>query len=95
MTCPVIQRDPLDKVKITADYSDWLPSGAAISSAAWVVPTGVTASGQSESSPDAINHFESDSGEEREVEIACTITTDETPTRKKTQRFILNFEKDC
>ena len=92
-SCPTITRDPLDKIKITVDFGTWLPSGVTIQSASWVVPTGVTESSSSNSSTEAINYFTF--AREDEFEIACTITTDESPNRQKTQRFILNIENPC
>ncbi len=94
MSCPVIERDVLDKVKIVVDFATWFgSSGAAISAAAWVVPTNVTESDDGNTTTTAFNYLEFSAA--GEYEIACTITTNESPTRKKTQRFQISVQDSC
>ena len=75
--CPVFDMDPLDKRIINIDFGTWLGASPTILSAAWVVPAGLTAADQSETSTVATNYFTSTNGDQDEYEVACTITTNE------------------
>ena len=92
MANPSKTQDPLDLRKLTVDFSLWL-AGSTISSAAWVMPTGLTQSDASETSTAAINYFAATGVQNnKEYEVAVTITTADTIARKKTQRFVLVIE---
>jgi hypothetical protein len=86
------EQDPLDKRMIVVDYSGWL-GAATIASAAWVVPTELTASDDSFTTTTVTNYFAGGTLD-TEYEVAVTITTGETVTRDKTQRFIIKIEKN-
>lgn len=94
MSCVSIQKDPLDKTQLPIDYADWLGSTSTIAAATWVVPTGLTASGESFSTTVATNYFEGGTVDQ-EYEVSCTITTSDSPTRKKTQRVLIQVVNNC
>ena len=89
MSNPTLIKDPLDKRKITIDFSTWLGSST-IASAAWIT-AGLTADNDSETTTSAINYLSGGSDGD-EVEIACTITTADGVPRLKTQRFLMRVE---
>ncbi len=91
--CYTFIKDPLDKRKMTIDYSDWL-DGAEIASTAWLVPTGIVEASDSFTASVAINYF-SGGTLANEYEVACTITTDDAVPRLKTQRFMIAVEECC
>ena len=93
MTCAVLRQDPLDKRAIVVNFEDWLGS-AEIDSAAWEVPSDLTAESSSETNTTATNYF-SGGTEGQEYIIACTITTNEAVPRKKTQRIKLKIRNSC
>ena len=95
MSCPLFKQDVLDKRPKTIDFgSKWLASGAQISTVAWTVPAGITQSDSSNDGTTATNYFSGGTKDE-EYEIACKITTDETPAQEKTQRFRILIESGC
>ena len=87
------KQDPLDKRKFTIDFATWL-GGSTIDSAAWVVPTGLTAASESVTSTTAINYLSATNQalDNKEYAVAVTITTNDAVPRKKTQRFIVGVE---
>lgn len=91
--CHTFQKDPLDKRKMSIDFEDWL-GGAGIAAASWTVPSGITEASSSFTTSVAVNYF-SGGTEGQSYEIACTITTDDPVPRLKTQRFVVEVEKDC
>lgn len=87
------KQDPLDKRVVIIDFTGWLAGQGNVASAAWVVPAGITASDDITTASAAINYFEGGTNNTT-YEVACTITTDETVARKKTQRFQLIIEEN-
>ena len=94
MSCIIFTIDPLDKRKVTVDFTTWLGSST-IASVAWVVPSGITQSNASNTQTAATNYFEPVVATEKEYEIAVTATTADAVPRNKTQRFLLRVEQDC
>lgn len=96
MSCDVYEIDPLDvNRRATIDYSQWLGTGSTIVSASWTVPTGLQATGDSVSSPLAINYFTPVQPIESEYEVAVTATTNDSVPRSKTYRFLVRVEEQC
>jgi len=85
-------QDPLDVRRITINFSAWLGSGPVITTAAWVVETGLVDANETFTTTTATNYF-SGGTENVEYEVAVTITTDDAVPRKKTQRFLIKIEK--
>ena len=92
MSCHEFVKDPLDKRIINIRFATWLGATPTILGVAWVVPAGLTESDDSFTDTVATNYFSGGSLDE-EYEVACTITTNESPARDKTQRFAMRVEK--
>lgn len=90
MTCPVFEQDPLDTRIVGLNFGTWLGADAEISAVSWVVPSGLTESDSFFTATVATNYFSGGTDGE-EYEVSCTITTDETIPREKTQRIIIRI----
>jgi len=93
MSCPRFQKDPSDKRIITGDFSDWL-NGAEIASAAWTVPSALSAANDSITAETATNYF-SGGVAGSEYTIKVTITTSEPIARIKSHSFMLEVQSNC
>lgn len=91
--CYIFTLDPLEKRKMTINFTDWL-GGSTIASTSWVVPAGLTQESDSYTATAAINYF-SGGTLGSDYEIACTITTADAVPRQKTQRFTIECDKVC
>ncbi len=93
MACTVFQKDPDGKRRVIVDYSDWL-GASQIASVAWTVPTGITASGDTNSTTTATNYF-SGGTDGQEYTIKCCATTNDSPTRIKCCTFAIQVQAGC
>lgn len=94
MSCARFKKDPNDKRIINIDFSDFMGSGVSIASVVWTIPTGLTESNSSETATVATNYL-SGGTLHREYQCKCTITTDDSPTRIKSQSFLVEIAGDC
>jgi hypothetical protein len=96
MACDRFQKDVSDTRRITGDWSGFLGATAQISSVAYTVPTGITATGQSVGANGLTEtNYYSGGITGKEYTIKTTMTTDETPPRIKSYSYILAVETNC